>query len=130
ADGGYDIRMMARSISVKNPTTTTVSYHVKESLSGSENIQKLIINGGTFSTNLESELSKPRALRSGERTQIEFVYKQPPDEIRVSIERTGFRSYLIRGLSEVRDRYLSTSSVGRKVIGLINRILYGSRENQ
>ncbi|MGZ3612334.1 MAG: hypothetical protein ACXU9X_00455 [Thermodesulfobacteriota bacterium] len=130
ADGGYDIRMMARSISVKNPTTTTVSYHVKESLSGSENIEKLIINGDTFCINVESELSKPKALRSGERTEIELVYKQPPDQTKVSIERTGFRNYLIRLLSEVRDRYLSTSSVGRKVIGLINRILYGSRENQ
>ena len=130
ADGGYDIRMMARSISVKNPTTTTVFYHVKEIWSGSENIEKLIINGDTFSTDLESELSKPKALRSGERTEIELVYRQPPDQTRVSIERTGFWNYLIRWLSEVRDRYLSTSRVGRKVIGIINRIFYGARENQ
>ncbi|MGZ6275115.1 MAG: hypothetical protein ACXWMI_03265 [Syntrophales bacterium] len=96
-------------------------------MSGSENIEKLIINGDTFRINVESELSKPKALRSGERTEIELVYKQPPDQTKVTVERTGFRNYLIRWLSEVRDRCLSTSRVGRKVIGLIHRIFYGSR---
>jgi hypothetical protein len=130
ADGGYDIRMMARSISIKNPTATTVFYHVKEVLSGNENIEKLIINGDTFRTNAENHLNKPRALSSGERVGIELVYKQPVDGSRVSIERTGFRNYLFRSLSEVRDCYLSTNRLGRILIRLMNRILHRSQEDR
>ena len=130
ADGGYDIRMMARSISVKSPTTISSSYQVKETLSGNENIERLVINGSPYSTGFERALKKPVSLGSGEEMRIEIVYKQPPDQTRISIERTGLRNSAIRWLSDVRDRYLSTSRFGRKVIGVISRILHGSQESQ
>jgi hypothetical protein len=130
ADGSYDIRMMARSISVKNPTAISSLYQVKEALSGNEDIERLVIAGSSYSTDFERQLKKPVALGPREEMRIELVYKQPQDPTRVSVEKTGLRNYVIRWLSDVRDRYLSTSGFGRKVIGLINRSLHGSQEHQ
>jgi hypothetical protein len=123
ADGDYEIRMMARSISVKGPTAISSLYRVKETLSGNEDIEQLVINGSLYSTGFERALRKPVALGSGEEMRIEIVYKQPQNQTKVSIRRIGLRNYLIRWLSDLRDRYLSTSKIGRKVIRLIDRIL-------
>jgi hypothetical protein len=114
--GIYDIRMMTRSILIKNLTTKSAQYRISEIWSENKDIEKLIIGDAVYSTNFEEELGKPISLKPLESIRIELVYKQPSDESRVIIEKVGIRIYLIRWLSDFRDRYLSTSSFGRKII--------------
>jgi hypothetical protein len=128
-DGGYDIRLMARSVVINNMTINTASYHIKEVWSGMEDIEKILINGIAVDTDFVREMGKPIVLKSGERVTIEIFYRQPPHQQGVTLERQGLRNTLIRGFSDIRDRYLSTNKIGRIFINLTKYILNGAGSN-
>lgn len=126
ADDLYEIRMMARSIVIQNLTTKTARYRVKEILSGYKDIEKLTIGNTVYKENIEQELGKSIPLEAGQTIRVELTYKQTPDYKVINVERAGFRNYMIRCLSDFRDRYLSTHWFGRKMIEIINYFLHGS----
>jgi hypothetical protein len=125
----YDIRMMARSVVIKNSTTNTALYRIQQIWSGYKDIEKLIIGDTTYEADFEEKLGKPILLEPGKTIRIELLYKQPPAEANVTLERTGIRNHLIRWLSDFRDRSLSNGRFGRVLIKLVNYILHDSGEN-
>jgi hypothetical protein len=122
-DGVCDIRMMTRSILIKNLKKNFAQYRVVEIWKENKELEKLMIGDNEYSIGFEEELKKPITLRPLESVRIELIYKQPAEETELTIERAGFRIYCIRWLSDLRDRYLSTKRFGRKIIEFMSQAL-------
>ena len=124
AHGGRDIRMIARSVSPINSTATSAHYHIKENLTGCQDLGELEIGTDAYTIEFEHLLGMQTALKPGEKMRIGFRCEQAPEEKGISVERTGLRNHLIRWLSDFRDRCLSTNWFGRKLIEIMRCRLF------
>jgi hypothetical protein len=123
-DGGYDIRMFCREISIRNECRDPSTYRVVNIETGTSDIEKAIIGESVFYSNIELELKKPIRLNPGQNITIKIIYKEAHDSEKVKVDEGNLRVYILRTLSDFRDLVLSKSKIGRGIIGIFNRVYH------
>lgn len=67
ADGGRDIRMIARSVSPINSTATSAHYHIKENLTGCQDLGELELGTAAYTMEFEHLLGMQTTLKPGKK---------------------------------------------------------------
>jgi len=125
-DGSVDVRMYGSKLVLSNKSGSERIYRIRKKEILNVPISKVTINGVQASYVVENDTLKvDEVIPPGDSIELAIIYNEeipsivdfPTGSFR-NIRKSGFRVWILRRFSDLRDIYLSTNRPGRAIISL------------
>jgi len=125
-DGSVDVRMYGSKLVLSNKSGSERIYRIRKKEILNVPISKVTINGVQASYVVENDTLKvDEVIPPGDSIELAIIYNEeipsivdfPTGSFR-NIRKSGFRVWILRRFSDLRDIYLSTNRPGRLIISL------------
>jgi hypothetical protein len=114
-DGGFDVRMLSTEMDLKNPTAADRVFYVQRATDAAVDFSLTIDGTRAAFEHLGNLVTLRLVIPGGQVKKVRAEYQNDFDPLREDISKRKLHAYVLRRISDVRDLYLSRSSVGQAI---------------
>jgi hypothetical protein len=117
-DGGFDVKMLANEMDLKNPCDQDAEFHVEREEFYPDAVRSCLVDGAASFNRSGNTLTFRLAIPAHNVRKVRISYHNDLDVSRQDTRKTALYPNILRFLSDFRDLYLSRSYLGTTIVNV------------